>query len=75
MRDIIWTLIVVWFIYKIVDVFRISSAKRTANNNQHSAQETHTNVHTTSKPEQDIKNAVKKHLNNEGEYIDFEEVK
>jgi len=75
MRDIIWTLIVVWFIYKIVDVFRSSTAKHTANNNPHSTHETNTNFHNNPKPEQDIKNAVKKHLNNEGEYIDFEEVK
>ena len=75
MRDLIWTLIVVWFIYKIVDVFRSSTAKRAASNKQYTAHQNDTNVHSNPKPEQDIKNAVKKHLNNEGEYIDFEEVK
>jgi len=72
MRDIIWTIIVVWLIYRVVDIFRISAAKRTAGNNQFGDQ---TNPHPGSKPEKDIKNAVKKHLNNEGEYVDFEEVK
>ncbi|WP_317900002.1 hypothetical protein [Aurantibacillus circumpalustris] len=71
MRDFIWTLIIVWLIYKIVDIFKSSSAKRSFNNSQ---TENKTNVHSSPK-EKDIKNAVKKHLNNEGEYVDFEEVK
>ena len=78
MRDIIWTVIVVWLIYKVVDVFRASTAKRAfdPNTQSHGDPQNRTHVHQhVSKPEKDIKNAVKKHLNNEGEYIDFEEVK
>lgn len=76
MKDIIWTLIVVWLIYKVVDIFRAASSKRTFTNTSHqNNQDTGPTVHNTSKPDQDIKNAVKNHLNNEGEYIDFEEVK
>ena len=73
MRDFIWTIIIVWLVYKVVDIFKSNSAKRAFNTNQ-SRQKT--NMHSTSKPEEkDIKDAVKKHLNNEGEYVDFEEVK
>ena len=76
MKDIIWTLIGIWLIYKIVDILKIGSAKR-ANayvKDSHAAQE-QSGSHKASRPESDIKNAVKNHLNNEGEYIDFEEVK
>lgn len=76
MKDIIWTLIVVWLIYKIIDAFRITSAKRGYQKNPHQGQESsYARVYKTSRPEKDIKDAVKKHLNNEGEYVDFEEVK
>jgi hypothetical protein len=71
MRDIIWTLIVVWLIYKIVGVFKSTSSKKSFTNTD---QQTHSTAHQTV-PEKDIKNAIKKHLNNEGEYVDFEEVK
>jgi len=75
MRDIIWTVIVIWLIYKVVEVFRIASSKRNINSTSYNSQQPDTNPHSHSKPEKDIKNAVKKHLNNEGEYVDFEEVK
>lgn len=77
MRDIIWTLIVVWLIYKLVDVFKaVSSPKKEMHSasQQRTAQSTaSTQAHTHS--ERDIKNAIQKHLNKEGEYVDFEEVK
>ena len=77
MKDIIWTLIVVWLIYKVINIFRSATTKRvyTNNNDQNYTRQQSTNAHNSSKPEKDIKDAVKKHLNNEGEYIDFEEVK
>jgi hypothetical protein len=71
MRDIIWTIIVVWLIYKIADIFKSASSKKSFANTSQQAQST---AHHTV-PEKDIKNAIKKHLNNEGEYVDFEEVK
>ena len=77
MKDIIWTLIIVWLIYKVIDVFRSNTIKRTfsSTNNQHTEQHNQTTTHSNPKPEKHVKDAVKKHLNKEGEYVDFEEVK
>lgn len=76
MRDIIWTLIVIWLVYKIVAVFKTASAKKSATTANHSNfnEDQHFN-NTSSGTKKDIKAAVKKHVNNEGEYVDFEEVK
>jgi len=78
MRDIIWTLIVIWLIYKLVDMFKAVSAKRSYVNPQqqnHYRQNTNAHTSTAAPSKKDIKSAVQKHLNNEGEYVDFEEVK
>jgi hypothetical protein len=74
MRDIIWTLIIVWLVYRLVDVFRSIQAKRSATENRQ-FDHNQASAGTTSTPKRDIKTAVQKHLNNEGEYVDFEEVK
>lgn len=77
MKDIIWTLIIVWLIYKFIELFRSAATKRTSTN--HSEQTYNRTqaapIHNTSRSEKDVKNAINKHLNNDGEYIDFEEVK
>jgi hypothetical protein len=75
MKDIIWTLIVIWLVYKIVDIFRTSSVKRNTNTYSQGNEEPTGTTHKTARADQDLKEAVKKHLNNEGEYVDFEEVK
>jgi uncharacterized protein DUF4834 len=77
MRDIIWTLILVWLVYKVVDIFRLSTSKRAAGNADRysQSQQNTAETHTAPRNEKDIKGAVKKHLNNEGEYVDFEEIK
>lgn len=76
MRDVIWTVILIWLVYKIVDVFKGLSSKKDPGKvySEGSGQTAYSN----SKPgshDNDIKKAVKNHLNNEGEYVDFEEVK
>ncbi len=74
MKDIIWTLIIIWLIYKVVDVFRISSRK--IQEEQKASGDLHFSTKENKNPkDKDIKSAVQKHLNNEGEYVDFEEVK
>jgi hypothetical protein len=77
MRDIVWTLVIVWFIYRFVDMFKSASPKKVAfgedNNFFDSHTKTHTNTHTHSN--KDIKKAVKKSTDKEGEYIDYEEIK
>lgn len=73
MRDIIWTVILIWLVYKIVGLFRLNTSKQSSGQNQ--AASGNTSHQNPSRNEQDIKKAVKKHLNKEGEYIDFEEIK
>lgn len=76
MKDIIWTLIVVWLIYKVVNLFKNANNKNssTETNSYTSTEQSHKS-HTASHSEKDIKEAVKKHVNKEGDYVDFEEVK
>lgn len=77
MRDIIWTLIIVWLIYRLVDIFKSSTTKRayTHTGAQTGGHQQNTSSHTAPRPDKDIKKAIRKHLNNEGEYVDFEEIK
>jgi hypothetical protein len=76
MRDLIWTVIVVWFVYKLIDIFRGASAKKSFSGSNHQSFEQTNTTHThTTHSKEDIKSAVQKHINNEGEYVDFEEVK
>lgn len=70
MRDIIWTLIIVWLIYKVIDIFRAIPAKKSSDQ-----QDRNISGHTFSTTAKDPKSAAKKHANNAGEYVDFEEVK
>jgi hypothetical protein len=76
MRDIIWTLIVVWLIYKLVDIFRGSTKKSFANNsanqNLHNDQNTTT---TNFSAKKDPKEVIQKSADKEGDYVDFEEIK
>jgi hypothetical protein len=72
MRDIIWTLIVVWLIYKIVNIFRINSTKNAYSQNKQANPSSNNHKATEDK---DIKEAIRKHVNKEGEYVDFEEIK
>ncbi|MBL7933697.1 MAG: hypothetical protein JNL60_17470 [Bacteroidia bacterium] len=70
MRDIIWTIIIIWLVYKIVGIFQNLNAKRTTAN---AAYETPKENHHHSPSE--IKNALKNHANKEGEYVDYEDIK
>ena len=70
MRDLIWTIIAIWLLYKIVDVFKNFSKQKSnpPGRTRHDASGQQT------PSDQDMKSALKKHLNKEGEYIDFEEI-
>jgi hypothetical protein len=67
MRDVIWTIIVVWLVYRLVDFFRGVDQKKTVSNNGPQRE-------GTANQEQ-IRSAVKKSADREGDYIDFEEIK
>lgn len=75
MRDLIWTVIVIWFIYKLIDIFKGASAKKSFHNSKMANEDSTRNQSQSSHSDKDIKSAVQKHLNNDGEYVDFEEVK
>ncbi len=73
MRDLVWTLIIIWLIYKLIAMFKgVTPKKNFAFNSTNStkSQTTH-----SANADKDIKSAVKKSTDKEGEYIDFEEVK
>lgn len=77
MRDIIWTLIIIWLIYKLVDIFKGSSKKSFAGNNSttQSNQNQSYQSNTTYSSKKDNKEAIQKSADKEGDYIDFEEIK
>ena len=72
MRDIVWTIIVIWFVWKIYDAFKSVSKPKT--------QTQGFNKNQTYQKEGEIKidkNVnMKSHFNpDDGEYVDYEEVK
>lgn len=76
MRDIIWTIVVIWFVYKLVDVFKSFTSKRSVPSGRARDPENPTpSPPPPFQQKKDIKGAIQKHLNNDGEYVDFEEVK
>jgi thiosulfate reductase cytochrome b subunit len=64
MRDIIWTLIIIWLLYRLVDLFKNSRKKEVVSNEDQPEKNSR----------RDIDSAIQKHVNNEGEYVDFEEI-
>lgn len=73
MRDLIWTLIVIWLVYRVVNVFKNTSTKGQQFN---SSDNTSSNSYTqTTVNKKDVDHAIKKGVNKEGEYVDYEEIK
>ncbi len=69
MRDVIWTLIIIWLVYRLVDIFKKKPSSQ-------SGPQQNTQNHASQAPVEDkIKNAMHKQADKEGEYIDFEEIK
>ena len=65
MRDVIWTLIIVWLVYRIVSAFKSKPSSSAYNNS------------TAAEPAENTKQkeAAKRSLEKEGDYIDYEEIK
>jgi hypothetical protein len=59
MRDLIWTIIGIWFVYNIFRYFTVQKNKKFQSNDSSSS----------------VKPKTNSDLNNKGEYIDFEEIK
>ena len=71
MRDIIWTIIILWIIFRIINVIKNTAIKKAPINPINFGQSSDRN----NQPQRDLKTAIQKHLNNEGDYVDFEEIK
>jgi hypothetical protein len=71
MRDLIWTLILIWAAYRIFSMFRIGPAAGRQPRDGSAASSPMPPV----KDDMSKKEALKKHLNTEGEYVDFEEIR
>jgi hypothetical protein len=69
MRDLIWTIIGVWFVYKIYTEVISPLLNRQSANTQSSY-----NQNTTANPT-DKKDAKKQNLDGLGDYVDYEEIK
>ncbi len=77
MRDVIWTVIILWVVWKIYDAFKNVSKTRTqpqgngnnpGQNNYYREREGEVKVDTSIKPKTHFKPS-------DGEYVDYEEVK
>ena len=71
MRDIVWTIIVIWVVWKIYNLFKNVSHKKTQSiykNNNHQQNNGEIKIEQSGK--------LKSHFNpNDGEYVDYEEIK
>ena len=74
MRDVIWTVIILWVVWKIYDAFKNVSKAKTQTQSHHSAhnsygqKEGEVKIDTSSKPKTHFKPG-------DGEYVDYEEIK
>jgi hypothetical protein len=72
MRDIIWTIIGIWILWKLIDAFRSFSSKKTVGNQHTYRDQNQNSTHDTSQKSQQKKGELKPDA---GEYVDYEEVK
>jgi hypothetical protein len=67
MRDLIWTVIGIWLVYKIASLFSSAFSRQKIKGN--------TGPTVVKDDGHDLKRAVKAHVDREGEYVDFEELR
>lgn len=73
MRDIIWTVIIIWVIWRIIETFRtVSNTSRKAQQNSGPAQNYNQTHNQNSHSAQTKKGELK---SDAGEYVDYEEIK
>lgn len=69
MRDIIWTVIIIWVVWRLFSAFRtVSSASGRVQNDGSNQQDTYQNKANTQQKKGELKSDA-------GEYIDYEEIK
>lgn len=71
MRDIFWTIVVIWLVYKLADIFRNSYSTKKENPQSGSAPDA---THSYQQKQQPASGNTRA-ADREGEYVDFEEVK
>lgn len=73
MRDIIWTIIIIWVIWRIIEAFRaVSASSRKAQQTNPYSDNYTQNASQTHQTNQPKKGELK---SDAGEYVDYEEVK
>jgi hypothetical protein len=83
MRDLIWTIIIIWVVFKLVSAFRSISVTKTRAHSNQKAYNPFTQGQTKQKPEGSVtvdppntkSGKTPKPNVNDGEYVDFEEIK
>lgn len=73
MRDVFWTIIVIWLIYQLINIFKSGGQKKKYVYNNSQPENEQANAQPFVK--KDVKSALKKHADKEGEYVDYEEIK
>ena len=63
MRDLIWTIILIWLAWQFVNIFRKSGQPQTSP------------IRQVPENDQDTTNSRKKKYDTEGEYVEFEEIR
>lgn len=71
MKDLIWTLIIIWLVYKVFSLFRISGKPDTGNENTASGKK----FSFSRKKSGQAPEALSRSLDKEGEYVDYEDVR
>lgn len=75
MRDIIWTIIVVWLVWRLIDAFK-GFSQRTSNVNTNNNNNRHYDRSTQEQQNHTAAASKKGHLKPDaGEYVDYEETK
>jgi hypothetical protein len=75
MRDIIWTIIAIWFLWRIIEAFRSYSPSRKPNS-QSNYSNGNTSAHTNTTHSASDSRTKKGELRSDaGEYVDYEDVK
>ena len=72
MRDVFYTILVVWIIWRVLNSIKNYGATRTDNVNNFAQNNTHKEGETSIKYVPPVKNKIS---DDEGEYVDYEEVK
>ena len=73
MRDLVWTLIIIWLVYQLVNIFK-KKPSTTFSQQPHNHSDLNSNS-SNSTSQDKIKNAVHRQAEKAGEYVDFEEIK